>query len=54
MGAYDAALRQIYPDKKIEVALLWTATQALMVLPHDIVAAALANIPDLDALADGS
>jgi ATP-dependent helicase/nuclease subunit A len=41
MGAYAAALTQIYPDRRIEVALLWTRTGTLMVLPHDIVIAAL-------------
>jgi ATP-dependent helicase/nuclease subunit A len=37
MGAYDHALRQIYPDRQIEVALLWTATAQLMPLAPDIV-----------------
>ena len=41
MGAYAAALAQVYPDRKIETALLWTRTAQLMVLPHDIVMAAL-------------
>ena len=40
MGAYVLALRQIYPDRRIEVAILWTKTAALMTLPHDIVIAA--------------
>lgn len=40
MGAYDHALRQIYPDRQIEVALLWTATAQLMPLPPDIVRSA--------------
>lgn len=33
MGAYDAALRQIYPDRRIETAILWTRTATLMPLP---------------------
>ena len=37
MGAYLLALRPIYPDHKIEVAILWTESQQLMRLPHDIV-----------------
>jgi ATP-dependent helicase/nuclease subunit A len=41
MGAYAAALEQIYPGRRIETALLWTRTAQLMVLPHDIVIAAL-------------
>ncbi len=40
MGAYVLALRQIYPDRGIEVAILWTKTAALMTLPHDMVIAA--------------
>jgi ATP-dependent helicase/nuclease subunit A len=47
MGAYAAALAQIYPDARIEVAILWTRTAALMPLDPDIVRDALgrATIP---------
>jgi len=41
MGAYHAALSQIYPDRRIEVALLWTRTAQLMPLDAEIVRAAL-------------
>jgi ATP-dependent helicase/nuclease subunit A len=41
MGAYLSALRPIYPDHEIEIAILWTETQQLMFLPHDIVIDAL-------------
>ena len=41
IGAYAAALAQIYPDRRIETAILWTRTATLMPLPHDIVSAAL-------------
>jgi ATP-dependent helicase/nuclease subunit A len=41
MGAYAALLGQIYPDRKIEVAILWTATARLMPLPSALVMAAL-------------
>ncbi|EAQ02991.1 ATP-dependent DNA helicase, UvrD/Rep family protein [Pseudooceanicola batsensis HTCC2597] len=41
MGAYAAALARIYPGRKIETALLWTRTADLMVLPQDLVIAAL-------------
>ena len=41
MGAYAAALAQIYPDHHIETAILWTRTSTLMALPHDIVRQAL-------------
>lgn len=43
MGAYASALTQIYPDRRVETALLWTRTGTLMSLPHDIVIAALQN-----------
>ncbi|MBY6201857.1 double-strand break repair helicase AddA [Maritalea mobilis] len=45
MGAYDELLRQIYPDRTVEVAILWSRTRALMPLPHDLVNAALAGTP---------
>jgi len=41
MGAYAAALAQIYPDRRIDTAILWTGGPALMPLPHDIVRMAL-------------
>ena len=41
MGAYQAMLEAIYPAKRVDVALLWTATAALMELPHSIVRDAL-------------
>jgi ATP-dependent helicase/nuclease subunit A len=43
MGAYRAALAQIYPHHRIAVAILWTATARLMPLDPDIVSAALAR-----------
>ena len=49
MGAYAHMLRQIYPEHRIETAILWTATQALMPLPYDIVTNALCALPYLDA-----
>jgi len=41
MAAYLDAITQIYPDRKISLAILWTETATLMPLPHDIVRAAL-------------
>jgi ATP-dependent helicase/nuclease subunit A len=41
MGAYYEALSQIYPNKKIEVALLWTRKALLMPIDPDIVRLAL-------------
>ncbi len=43
MGAYAAALAQIYPDRQIETAILWTRAAKLMTLPHGLVASALAR-----------
>ncbi len=43
MGAYVSALKQIYPDHSVEGAILWTETQKLMSLPHDLVIDALKN-----------
>ena len=47
MGAYAAALAQIYPDHQIDTAILWTAAAQLMPLDRDIVRDALsrATIP---------
>lgn len=43
MGAYAQALSQIYPDRNIRTAILWTRTAELMWLPHDLVTEALAR-----------
>ncbi|WP_136443431.1 double-strand break repair helicase AddA [Pacificoceanicola onchidii] len=43
MGAYAAALTQVYPDKDIQTAILWTATAQYMPLPHETVTQALAR-----------
>lgn len=37
MGAYVQAVSQIYPDRPVSSAVLWTKTAELMTLPHDIV-----------------
>ncbi|MDE3121313.1 MAG: hypothetical protein KGK00_06010, partial [Paracoccaceae bacterium] len=42
MRAYAAALAQVYPDRAIETAILWTRTASLMTLPQHLVSAALA------------
>jgi ATP-dependent helicase/nuclease subunit A len=41
MGAYAEALGRIYPGRTVETALLWTRSAQLMMLPHDLVTAAL-------------
>ena len=43
MGAYAAALAQVYPDRRIETAILWTAEARLMELPAALTGAALAR-----------
>jgi len=43
MAAYLEALEQIYPDRQINLAILWTAAPLLMDLPHGIVRPALAR-----------
>lgn len=45
MAAYRAALRQIWPDRPVEVAVLWTATRSLMRLPDAVLDTAF---PTLD------
>jgi ATP-dependent helicase/nuclease subunit A len=41
MGAYRAALRQIWTDREVETAVLWTRRARLMPLPAPLVDAAL-------------
>ena len=43
MAAYDAALRQVHPDKAVEVAILWTRTARLMPVPPEMLREALAR-----------
>jgi ATP-dependent helicase/nuclease subunit A len=45
MGAYAAAMAEIYPGRRVDAAILWTRTATLMNLPHDMVMAALARTP---------
>lgn len=41
LGAYAAILARIYPDRAVEVAVLWTRTATLMPIPLNIVRAAM-------------
>jgi ATP-dependent helicase/nuclease subunit A len=43
MGAYLAMLETVYPDRRIEVSLVWTKTAEIMFLPREIVRAALSR-----------
>ena len=45
MGAYAAMLAQIWPDRPVETAILWTARPLLMPLPGPLVMAALHRAP---------
>ena len=54
MGAYAAILSQIYPEREIQTAILWTANATLMPLSHDAVTDALWRAPDLDGRRGGS
>jgi len=47
MGAYAEALAQIYPDRRIETAILWTRAGCLMTIPPHLARAALdrASLP---------
>jgi ATP-dependent helicase/nuclease subunit A len=46
MGAYQSALRQIFPSHTIETSILWTHTAVLMRLPTTLTEAALREITD--------
>ncbi len=41
MAAYAAGLAQVYPDREVKTAILWTATQSLMDVPASLRDAAL-------------
>jgi ATP-dependent helicase/nuclease subunit A len=44
MGAYQSALKQIFPDHTIETAILWTHTANLMRLPAQLTEGALRKV----------
>jgi ATP-dependent helicase/nuclease subunit A len=44
MAAYRGALRHIWPDRSVEVAILWTATRSLMILPDPLLDRAMAAL----------
>ncbi|MBL4768454.1 MAG: double-strand break repair helicase AddA [Rhodobacteraceae bacterium] len=48
MGAYAHVLAQIYPNHRVETAILWTRNANLMQLSHDLVTDALWRSPHLD------
>ena len=46
MGAYAEMLAAIYPDRRIDTAILWTRAASLMELPASLTGAALARARD--------
>ena len=44
MAAYHAALGQIWPERTVETAILWTATRSLMPLPDALIGRVLAGL----------
>jgi ATP-dependent helicase/nuclease subunit A len=40
MGAYHAALTQIYPNHRVDMAIVWTKTATMMQLDHEMMRAA--------------
>lgn len=48
MAAYAHAIQQIYKDREIRTAILWTRTAQLMPLPHDLVTKSLETTGYLD------
>jgi ATP-dependent helicase/nuclease subunit A len=44
MAAYRAALRQLWPERRIEVAVLWTATRSVMGLPDAVLDGVMAGL----------
>jgi ATP-dependent helicase/nuclease subunit A len=54
MGAYRAALGQIWPGRAVETAILWTRAARLMPLPAALVDQALARAGNLDPPRGGS
>ena len=37
MAAYSAALEKVYPGRRIEAALLYTAAPRLIIIPHEVI-----------------
>jgi ATP-dependent helicase/nuclease subunit A len=53
MGAYAAALAQLWPGRRVETAVLWTRGPLLMALPAPLTAAALARASAALAAGEG-
>ena len=48
LGAYRSALGSIWPDRRVDTAVLWTRSAELMEMPDEIIQNALARSADLD------
>jgi ATP-dependent helicase/nuclease subunit A len=48
MAVYLGAIKSLYPDREISMAIVWTYSASLMPLPHDTVREALQTSPHLD------
>jgi ATP-dependent helicase/nuclease subunit A len=48
LGAYHSALSAIWPDRRVDMAVLWTGSAELMEMPREIIQNALARAADLD------
>jgi ATP-dependent helicase/nuclease subunit A len=44
MAVYVAVLREIYPNRLVEAALVWTDGPRLMAVPQDVIERALESI----------
>ena len=44
LGAYAAALKQVFPNHAVEISVLWTKTRCLMVVPNDLIINSLQRV----------
>ncbi|GLQ35614.1 double-strand break repair helicase AddA [Amylibacter marinus] len=54
MGLYLLGLRQIYPQHRINISILWTAKGALLSIPHNIAIDAVIHAQHLDHRAEAT
>jgi ATP-dependent helicase/nuclease subunit A len=46
MAIYVAVLRAVFPDRRVEAALVWTDGPNLTPIPENIIASSLAALPE--------
>jgi ATP-dependent helicase/nuclease subunit A len=46
MAIYVAVLRAVFPDRRVEAALVWTDGPKLTPIPENIIASSLAALPE--------